>query len=376
MIYLYSDVISRSGGIETYLHALALHLHEETALDFRVAVAEQTPSPVLDELDEAGIDVYRQFRVPGDTWNVRQRVLLWWLQRQLEPGDWVYCVRQPLPQLYLNTVRAVHAQGARLAASWMFAPEFLPAEPPYAASFCQAVAETDVVISVSECTKHQFAEEYDYHGPVERVRYHNRPFFDAPVPLPDGPPWRIGFLGRVDVTQKNLDVLLRAAARLPLDAMDVELHLHGRGPENEVAMLRRLAGELGIADRVVFHGAYDHRTDLRDIVSQNHFFVYTSRYEGGPCFTILELLQAGRFCVAAPVGGIPDVYDGHPEAGLLVDASQPASIADGLRRTLERVQDGAIDPAAVRARYDGALDIDTAHRQWMNALELTPVDVA
>lgn len=373
MIYLYSDIISRSGGIETYLHALSLHLHEETDLDFRVAVAEQTRCPLLDELEERGIDVYRQMRVPGDSWLVRQHVLLWWLKRQLTPGDIVFCVRQPMPPLYLKTVRTVHEQGATLAASWMFAPRFLVPPEEHHDAFCQAVEETDVVVSVSECTQDQFREVYDYHGPIELVRYHNRLHFDAPVDMPNGPPWTIGFLGRIDIQQKNIDVLLKALRRVVDTEPRVHLNLYGRGPDDEIRTLKALRDDLDLTDHVTFHGPYDHRTDLPTIIADNHFFVYTSRYEGGPCFTLLELLQAGRYCVAAPVGGIPDIYNDHPEAGRLVDASSPEPISEALLDTIDLVSRGDIDIDQVRARYFDGLDMQAAHDTWMQALQLTSV---
>ena len=153
MIYLYSDILTEAGGIETYLHALATKLYEEN-IPFRVAVSEQQPREssceMLDDLEAKGIDVYRQSYVPGDRWHVRKRLLMYWLWWQLEPGDWVYCVRQPISPLYLDLVRLVHNRGAKIAASWMFAPEFLVPDPPHYKSFCQAVQETDRVISVSK----------------------------------------------------------------------------------------------------------------------------------------------------------------------------------------------------------------------------------
>ena len=367
MIYLYSDIINAAGGIETYLHALATKLQGEE-IPFRVAVSEQEPCPMLDDLEAEGIDVYRQPYVPGDRWHMRKRLLMAWLWWHLEPGDWVYCVRQPIAPLYETLVRLVHQRGAKIAASWMFAPEFLVPDPSIRASFNRAVDDTDVVISVSECTKHQFAEVYDYEGPVDVVRYHNLPLFDDPVPLPDGPPWRIGYMGRIDIEQKNLDTLLHAFAKLRDERSEVELHLHGSGPD--VNELCGLAEELGIAPAVTFHGRYDHRTDLPDIVADNHVFVYTSNYEGGPCFTLLELLQAGRYVVAAPVGGIPDIYDGHPEAGMLVNASCPSSIALALDTALNRIKNNAVHASIVRGRYNEEFTLDHAHRAWSKALSL------
>ena len=369
MIYLHSDIITQAGGIETYLHALATKLHEE-GIPFRVAVSEQqpreAPCELLDELEEKGIDVYRQADVPGDRWHVRKRMLMAWLWWQLEPGDWVYCVRQPMPALYRDLVRLVHNRGAKIAASWMFAPEFLVPDPPYYEPFCQAVEETDAVISVSECTAHQFEEVYGYDGPVEVVRYHNLSFFDEPVSLPEGSPWRIGYMGRLSIEQKNLDTLLQAVRRLRDDGMNVELHFYGDGPDQD--SLAELAVELGLNESVVFHGRYDHRTDLPAIMADNHLFTYTSSYEGGPCFTLLELLQAGRYVVASPVGGIPDIYEGHPEAGILVGPDDPAAIADALARAIQRVAGGEVRPAQIRERYQQAFDMGTAHEQWLEAL--------
>lgn len=369
MIYLYSDVLTDAGGIETYLHALATKLHAED-IPFRVAVSEQqprdAPCELLEDLEAKGIDVYRQPYVPGDRWRVRKWLLMAWLWWQLEPGDWVYCVRQPLPDLYLQLVRLVHNRDAKIAASWMFAPEFLVPDPPHYESFCQAVEETDRVISVSECTAHQFEEVYGYEGPVEVVRYHNLPLFDAPVPLPDGPPWRIGYMGRLSIEQKNLDTLLRAFSLLRQDGMEAELHFYGDGPDE--ADLADLASRLGVETSVTFHGRYDHRTDLPGIMADNHVFTYISNYEGGPCFTLLELLQAGRYVVASPVGGIPDIYDGHPEAGLLVDAGDPDRIADTLETALRKVETGEVDPAVIRGRYHKEFDMHAAHRAWQATL--------
>ncbi len=363
MIYLYSDMLYRAGGIETYLHALALHLHAQ-GIPLRVVVAELEPCPLLADLQEKGISLYRQRRVWGDRWLVRQRVMMTWLVSQLKPGDWVYCVRQPAPSLYLPLVRWVHRHRAKLAASWMLAPEFLPpAFPP----FCRAVAETDAVISVSHCTVDQFKGVYGYTGPVQVVPYHNHLLFSQAVPLPAAPPWKIGFMGRLDIQQKNLDTLLQAFAAIS-QHWAAELHLYGRGADRDP--LEHMARELGIGDRVLFHGAYDHRQDLPRIMANCHFFVYPSRFEGGPCFTLLELMQAGRFCVAANVGGIPDLYADHPEAGLLVSPNDVKDLIRGLTTTLKRMEKGEIDGNGVRDRYFNGFDMASAHQAWISALEI------
>jgi len=73
MIFLYYDSLSHpGGGIGTYLHALALHLHQE-GIPFRVAVSELHRSPLVDELIAKGLSVYRQPRLPGDRWLLTKR---------------------------------------------------------------------------------------------------------------------------------------------------------------------------------------------------------------------------------------------------------------------------------------------------------------
>lgn len=361
MLYLYADVLYKAGGIETYLHALAVHLHEQS-IPLKVVVAELETCPLLEELAEKGISLYRQRRLRGDRWRFRQRVMMAWLATQLKPGDWVYCVRQPMPTLYLSLVRMVHQRQAKLAASWIFAPEFLPPEHP---DFCKAVAETDAVISVSRCTVDQFKQVYGYSGHVKVVPYHNHLLFSHVVPLPASPPWKIGFMGRLDIQQKNLDTLLEAFATVGKD-WPVELHLYGRGSDRK--RLEQIAADLGIADSIFFHGAYDHRQDLPDIMANCHFFVYPSRFEGGPCFSLLELMQAGRFCVAANVGGIPDLYADHPEAGLLVSPNNAEDLVRELTTTLKRMEKGEIDGNRVRDRYFSGFDMTSAHQAWTSAL--------
>lgn len=367
-IILFADVLGGFGGIETYLEALARRLHAD-GWPVRVAVCLNEPAPFLDGLSALNIPVYRQRRVMGDRWQIRQRMLVRAVAGSLRPGDWVYCVRQPMPEIYLPLVRAVHAMGGKVAASWMFAPEFLPAPPGRVAeSFKSAIAETDAVISVSECTKAQFREVYNFDGPVRVVRYHNSEIFSAPVSLPPGPPYQIGFMGRIAIEQKNLDTILEACCLLAGKRADIWFNFHGGGQDSD--RFAAMVAEAGIGNRVKLHGPYDHKRDLPAIIALNHIFVYTSRYEGGPCFALLELLQAGRYVVTSPVGGIPDIYAGRPEIGDLVDSRDANAIAEAFERAIGRIERGEVDPMRIRTLYDSEFCEPVAHAQWIAALGL------
>lgn len=367
MVHLFSDILGAVGGIESYLHALAIKLRE-AQIPFRVWVCEAERSKLIEELVDSGVEVCRQGRVPGDRWRMRQRLLARRMSSELKPGDWVYCVREPMEQIYSGLVDAVHRRGAKIAASWMLSPRSLEVSLKYEAEFCHAVAKTDAVISVSRCGVSHFREVYGYEGEVKVVRYHNLLLFDDAVPLPDGPPWKIGYMGRLSVGHKNLDGLMESFCDMTRIRKDVELHVHGSGPEEE--FLKDMARSFGCADTVYFHGEYDHRRDLKRIMERCHFFAFPSRMEGGPSFVLLEYLQAGRYCVAAAVGGAPDVYQGRSDAGLMVAAGDKRALTSAMLEVVEKLERGLIDGNLIRARYFEEFDMEHAHKEWVEALGL------
>ena len=114
--------------------------------------------------------------------------------------------------------------------------------------------------------------------------------------------------------------------------------------------LRRLAGALGIADRISFVGFHE---DMATAYAAMDVFCMPSLFEGLP-LALLEALICGKVAVAARAPGITDVLvDG--ENGLLVDVADPV----GLAAALLRVRRGEYDPemprrarAAALAEYD------------------------
>jgi glycosyltransferase involved in cell wall biosynthesis len=99
-------------------------------------------------------------------------------------------------------------------------------------------------------------------------------------------------VGRLVEGQKRFSDLLRAMQALH----DFSLILAGTGPHE--AALKRLAAELGVADRVDFPGFVSDRTELRRLYQECGVFVATSAWEGMP----LVMLDA-MSCAAPVVGG-------------------------------------------------------------------------
>jgi len=214
-----------------------------------------------------------------------------------------------------------------------------------------------------------YEQFYGYTGKVHVVPYHNLLYFPEPLPFPSGPPWRFGYLGRIDDSHKNLFALVEGFLKGAGIDQPITLDLYGGGPDLE--RLQAFAAERDKRGLVRFHGPYDHRNDLEAILRPLHCVVYTSHFEGGPCFSLLEAMQAGRYVLASAVGGIPDLFKDHPEAGQLLTSSDSNGIAEGIRTITGKLELGEINTAGPRSVYDAGFAIRPAHKAWLNALEIS-----
>jgi glycosyltransferase involved in cell wall biosynthesis len=145
-------------------------------------------------------------------------------------------------------------------------------------------------------------------------------------------------------TQKRLDLLVRAVARLE----GMYCVLAGDGPEH--AALMDLAGRLGVAGRVKFVG---HREAVGDVLGALDLFVITSHVEG-MSNAMLEALAAGVPVVSTPVSGAAEALEPLADGrrpGVIVQAND-AAVAAALSAALaDRAGLAAMSEAArTRAR--------------------------
>lgn len=119
--------------------------------------------------------------------------------------------------------------------------------------------------------------------------------------------------------EKGHPDLLRALART---ATKPRVHLVGEGPSEPA--LRTLARDLGLAERVVFHGA----RPSRDVLPGLDLLVLPSRSEGCP-YVLLEALASGVATLAASTGGVPEILEGGA-AGALVPPADEGALAAAL----------------------------------------------
>ncbi|MFJ6651910.1 glycosyltransferase [Microbacterium sp. NPDC091313] len=158
---------------------------------------------------------------------------------------------------------------------------------------------------------------------------------------------RILFVGRL-TTEKGIDVVLRALARLD-PSLDATFDVVGGGDQRR--NLEQLAEQLGVADRVTFHG-HTSDEDLRALYSRASVFAIASIAELQSIAT-MEAMASGLPVVAADAVALPHlVHDG--ENGYLFEPGNveqlTARLTDVLTASPEerlRMQQASLDGVIV-----------------------------
>lgn len=141
------------------------------------------------------------------------------------------------------------------------------------------------------------------------------------------------FAGRI-IERKGLEYLIRA---IPLMDDELAVHLNIAGEGNVKASLQALTTELGLDDKITFHG-FVPNAQLEDMYSQADVFILPAIVDDrgdteGLGVVLVEALSYQVPVVASQVGGIPDVIiDG--ETGTLVPERSPEAIAEAVESLL------------------------------------------
>ncbi|PKI91537.1 glucosyl transferase [Actinomycetales bacterium SN12] len=158
---------------------------------------------------------------------------------------------------------------------------------------------------------------------------------------------RILFVGRL-TGEKQVDVVLRAVQQLD-PALDVHFDIAGGGDQRKA--LEALTAQLGIEDRVTFHGRVTDE-QLRALYSRSSVFAIASIAELQSIVT-MEAMASALPIVGANAVALPHlVHDG--ENGHLFEPGNVDDLADKLTRVLtaspaeyERMQRASLDGVAV-----------------------------
>jgi glycosyltransferase involved in cell wall biosynthesis len=153
---------------------------------------------------------------------------------------------------------------------------------------------------------------------------------------------RIVGAGRL-IVQKGFDLLVLAFAEIADEFPDVQLEFAGEGPQR--AVLERLAGDLGLRDRVRFRG-WIPGSLMGDFFAGARVAVLPSRVNEGLGMVLVEAGVEGCPLVGTDLGGIRDII--RPgRTGILVPSNDASALADALRSLLA-------DPELARRLGEGA----------------------
>ncbi len=153
------------------------------------------------------------------------------------------------------------------------------------------------------------------------------------LPAPDvkvtAPPPREGtphflFLGRM-TPQKGVDWLLKATKEVT-----VPIHVDIAGEGYEEPPLRHLAAQLGLEDRVTFHG-WVNGEQVNTLLSQARALVFPSLWHEPGGTVAFEAMVNSRAVVMSRVGGMPEVITEEVN-GLLVEPGDTTALVRAMER--------------------------------------------
>lgn len=207
--------------------------------------------------------------------------------------------------------------------------------------------------------------------PPERIVVHRmgvdcEQFHFAPRTLTGIRPIRLLSVGRL-VEKKGIDYALRATGVLVSRGYEIEYHIVGDGPLR--GRLEGLARELGIADRVTFHGALAH-SDVKSAMYAADLFVLPSvtasnhDQEGIPV-VLMEAMATGMPVVTTDHAGISELVE-NGSAGFLVGERDVDALVARLALLIDHPESWPERGWQGRSRVEREYDVNTLNARLVH----------
>ncbi len=121
--------------------------------------------------------------------------------------------------------------------------------------------------------------------------------------------------------EKNIDVIIKAVALVKKDIPDINLAMAGHGVLLEE--IRKMAGELGIAENVKFLGTLD-KFELADLYRASEIFPITSKSET-QSMTLIQAMACGLPVIGVRARALPEYIN--DRNGILIEPDDHVSLA-------------------------------------------------
>lgn len=140
------------------------------------------------------------------------------------------------------------------------------------------------------------------------------------------------FLGRIDIYQKGIDILIKAFERVAVRVKDIELVIAGAGKDEE--LLKKLISKSPLKNRIKFIGKVVEKEKKKQLLSRALFVCMPSRFESWG-IVATEASATGKAVIGTRTSALQEVIrDG--ETGILV---APEDIEDLASHMYEIMQD-------------------------------------
>ncbi len=161
----------------------------------------------------------------------------------------------------------------------------------------------------------------------------------------DGTDLVLGFIGRIDMYHKGIDLLLKAIAILKSGRFNCKVFvIDPFSRKKDKLSLYTIVESSGLQNAVKLLGPKYGDEKLRYLLACD-VFVHTSRYEGMP-MTVLEAMALGKPCLVTPGTNIADVVC---QGGGWQCQANPESIAEAINRICEKKS--SIKDSGQRSRH-------------------------
>jgi glycogen synthase len=285
------------GGIETVTELLAA---EFIRLGHEVTVVTQTPA---DGFEHPGYPVIRQSSAGELFRAVKWSDLLW--QNNLS-------LRTLWPCLLLRKPVVITHQGSYCRT---------PAGIDLVERLKHAIVRRTTSVAISKAV----AACFNTDSTVIPNPYDARRF--SPGSLTEKRSGDLIFLGRL-VSEKGIDVLLKALAKLRVHGLCPKLTIVGAGPE--LSTMQQMAAALELNEQVVFAGL-KREEELVILLRKHKVLVVPSRYDEPFGVVALEGIACGCVVVGSGGGGLPEAIG---PCGITVPNGDAGALAHALERLL------------------------------------------